>query len=151
MESLQTAVPGSSSIAQAVVVGLVCGIILVCVLGEALLVLSHVRGTQALGTSDGRDDAPKIHQPASTSIKHLRRRAEDQPRRISISSQVASMSDMFDTFESGMSRESIDSQTVQSILGSVDERQVHETQILLSSCNWDLDELLQREIDSNDR
>ncbi|PNH06334.1 hypothetical protein TSOC_007298 [Tetrabaena socialis] len=61
------------------------------------------------------------------------------------------MSDMFDTFESGMSRDSIDSQTVQSILGSVDERQVHETQILLSSCDWDLVELLQREIDSNDR
>ncbi|GIM02488.1 hypothetical protein Vretimale_7336 [Volvox reticuliferus] len=42
-------------------------------------------------------------------------------------------------------QEAMDSAMVQEILGSVDANHVRETQVLLSSFNWDLDELLHEE------
>ncbi|KAG2449244.1 hypothetical protein HYH02_005990 [Chlamydomonas schloesseri] len=43
-------------------------------------------------------------------------------------------------------QETMDSATVQEILGSVDAHHVHDTKLLLSACNWDMDELLMREM-----
>ncbi|KAG2436294.1 hypothetical protein HXX76_006605 [Chlamydomonas incerta] len=45
-------------------------------------------------------------------------------------------------------QETMDSATVQEILGSVDAHHVYDTKLLLSACNWDMDELLMREMNT---
>ncbi|GLC46799.1 hypothetical protein PLESTB_001802000 [Pleodorina starrii] len=64
---------------------------------------------------------------------------------VSLSASNVDMNSMLDT------QETMDSAMVQEILGSVDAHHVRETQVLLHSFNWNLEELLYQEVSQGGR
>ncbi|GLI63465.1 hypothetical protein VaNZ11_006439 [Volvox africanus] len=149
----------------AMVVVVLVGLIVACSIAAISLAVMHYQEslmattTIAIEMKAAVADCPSLPRVASaTSLKRgatpvplgsdmgCRTACKLRHRSNSCCSPMASNPDHIDISSICDTQETMDSAMVQEILGSVDANHVRETQVLLRSYNWDLEELLQEEV-----
>ncbi|GIL66194.1 hypothetical protein Vafri_19788, partial [Volvox africanus] len=150
---------------SAVLVGILVGLIVLCSIAAISLAIMHYHEssistkTMAVDLKAAVAAGPAL--PGVSSATNLKRGGTPvalgsdmgcfttcklRHKSNSCCSPMASNPDHMDISSIFDTQETMDSAMVQEILGSVDANHVRETQVLLRSYNWDLDELLQEEV-----